>query len=138
LTAPPPGGSKENRLKWNGYLVALYQLLNDYAALKTYGVNPAAIVGGTFTGAAVENLDKLKTRLTNSAGGDATIEQKYQGSWTGRYKFHYVGLRRDVYGRDADLMGLEIRSNWKGGWDGFRSLVEQVVTSLEWKGLALP
>lgn len=122
-----PNGSAEDKAYWHARIAALYRLLNDYAALKSYKHGARSMTGNAFTGASVENPDKLAKKL-----GAAALELETQddnGAWVGKYKFHKVGMRREVYGGDSRL-GLEIRSGWKTDWGRFRALVEKVVVVL--------
>lgn len=128
-----PNGSDDDRNYWNSRIAALYQLLNDYSALKAYARSPSSLSRGEFTGAAVENSGKRARKLNAaSSANDHEIESKDENAaWVGKYKYHNVGLRREVYSELNNLLGLEIRSGWKKNWDRFRALIEKVVTVLE-------
>jgi hypothetical protein len=127
-----PKGSDDNRNYWNSRIAALYQLLNDYSALKQYAKSPSAQSRGEHTGAAVQNLGTLIRKLNAaSSENDYEIEVNRGIAWVGKYKYHNVGLRREVYSESNNLLGLEIRSGWKNNWARFRALVEKVVTVLE-------
>jgi len=113
----------DEREKWNGYLAALFTLLNDYAAMKD-----AAAGNENFTNRLVGNSPltprDVAIHLTHGIPLDFQLSP---GQIGGPQKYNFVGFR-DFYGEDR--IGFEIREGWTGNWARFRDLVTRVVAHL--------